>query len=117
MGVNTLAFRAAQHNAFFAIDADCVGLTKQIAWSENRQWLDLLAHSGTPLFVSPAPDAIGPEQQAALKAAFALAAVPRPTAEPLDWLENTEPQRWSLAGHRATYSWYSNEDANQFGQG
>ena len=114
MGVNTLAFRAAQHNTFFAIDADCVGLSKQIAWSENRQWLDLLAHSGTPLFVSPAPDAIGPEQQAALKAAFALAAVPRPTAEPLDWLENTEPQRWSFGDHTATYSWYGNEDAGPF---
>ena len=30
MGVNTLAFRAAQHGLFFDIDADCVGITKAI---------------------------------------------------------------------------------------
>ena len=29
-----------------------------VGWSLNRQWLDLLARSGTPLFVSADPDAI-----------------------------------------------------------
>ena len=71
MGVNTLAFRAAQHDAFFAVDADCVGLTHDVPWALNRQWLDLVARSGTPLFGSAAPDAVGPEQRAALKSAFA----------------------------------------------
>ena len=59
MGVNTLAFRIPQHGAFFAIDADCVGVTNAVPWRFNRQWLDLLARSGTPLFVSVAPDALG----------------------------------------------------------
>ena len=36
MGINTLAFRAAQQGAFFDVDADCVGVTKQIPWSLNR---------------------------------------------------------------------------------
>src|SRR4030088_3315867 len=27
MGVNTLGFRIAQHNSFYATDGDCVGLT------------------------------------------------------------------------------------------
>jgi alpha-galactosidase len=36
MGVNTLAFRGPQHNTFFAVDADCVGLTRQIPWNLNR---------------------------------------------------------------------------------
>ena len=70
MGVNTLAFRAAQQGAFFDVDADCVGLTKAIPWSLNRQWLDLLSRSGTPLFVSAAPDAVGPEQRSALRRSF-----------------------------------------------
>jgi len=59
MGINTLAFRQPQHDAFFAVDADCVGLTPQIPWELNRQWLDLLSRSGTPLFVSADPEALG----------------------------------------------------------
>jgi alpha-galactosidase len=107
MGVNTLAFRMAQHNAFFAVDADCVGLTNQIPWHLNRQWLDVLARSGTPLFVSADPAAVGPEQKAALKEAFALAARPQPVAEPLDWLDTICPRRWRFgSGETATYDWY-----------
>jgi alpha-galactosidase len=112
MGVNTLAFRAPQQGAFFAIDADCVGLTKQVPWTFNRQWLDLLARSGTPLFVSAAPDAVGPEQRAALQRAFATAARLRPTAEPLDWLENSEPEKWKLNGELVRYDWFGKEGAN-----
>ena len=59
MGVNTLAFRGVQHGAFYVADADCVGVTNAVPWSLNRQWLDLLARSGTMLFVSLAPDALG----------------------------------------------------------
>ena len=59
MGVNTLAFRGAQHGAFYVADADCVGVTNAMPWALNRQWLDLLARSGTMLFVSLAPDALG----------------------------------------------------------
>ena len=51
-GVNTLAFRMCQNNTFYKIDADCVGLMeKNIDWRLNRQWLDLLARSGSPLFL------------------------------------------------------------------
>lgn len=114
MGVNTLAFRIAQQNTFFAVDADCVGLTKEISWQRNKQWLDLLAHSGTPLFVSPAPDAIGAEQRAALKDAFALAAVQQPLGEPLDWMENTEPQQWKFGNKTTTYDWFGKEGCFPF---
>ena len=114
MGVNTLAFRAPQHGAFFAVDADCVGLTKQVPWEFNRQWLDLLARSGTPLFVSAAPDALGPEQRAAVREAFATAARPMPLLEPLDWLHNTEPQEWMFGGQRATYRWFGAEGVSPF---
>lgn len=58
-GVNTLAFRMCQNNTFYKIDADCVGLMeKNIDWRLNRQWLDLLARSGSPLFVSMQPSQI-----------------------------------------------------------
>ncbi len=55
MGVNTLAFRAPQHNTFFAVDADCVGLTRQIPWELNRQWLDLLAEAVHRFLCRPRP--------------------------------------------------------------
>jgi alpha-galactosidase len=114
MGVNTLAFRAPQHRAFFAVDADCVGLTKQVPWDLNRQWLDLLGRSGTPLFVSAAPDAVGPEQRSAIRQAFASAFRPMPLAEPVDWLRNNEPQEWILGGGRAIYHWFGAEGASPF---
>ncbi len=107
MGVNTLAFRLPQHNAFFAIDADCVGLTNQISWNENRQWLDLLAHSGTPLFVSIAPDVIGSEQRAAVQQAFQMASRNQTIAEPVDWLTNNEPEIWQAQGKQLKYDWFA----------
>lgn len=105
MGVNTLAFRLPQHDTLFAADADCVGLTPDVPWEKNRQWLDVVARSGTPLFVSADPNAIGPEQRAALEAAFAQAAESQPTAEPLDWLENTCPRHWRFGVEEVTYDW------------
>ncbi len=112
MGVNTLAFRMPQHGAFFAVDADCVGLTNAIPWELNAQWLDLLARSGTPLFVSAAPDAVGPEQLAALKQAFAAAALPQPAGEPLDWMDTTCPDFWRLSGAETRYHWYKGQIAS-----
>ncbi len=60
-GINTLAFRLPQHKIFYLADADCVGITNNIPWQKNRQWLDVLAKSGTPLFVSIAEDAYNEE--------------------------------------------------------
>ncbi len=105
MGINTLAFRMPQHETFFCADADCVGLRPEIPWEQNRQWLDLLARSGTALFVSAHPDAVGPDQADTLREAFARAALPAPPAEPLDWLETTCPQRWLCGGETRTYNW------------
>ena len=115
MGVNTLAFRAPQHRAFFAIDADCVGLTQNIPWEQNRQWLDLLARSGTPLFVSLAPDAATAEVKAAVKNAFIQASQPQPTAEPQDWLTLSEPERWLIDGKPAQFHWFGNSGTSPFG--
>lgn len=105
MGVNTLAFRGVQHGAFYVADADCVGVTNAVPWSLNRQWLDLLARSGTMLFTSLAPDALGAEQRRDLKAAFALAASPQPLAEPLDWQQSVYPERWRMLGRERRFDW------------
>jgi alpha-galactosidase len=105
MGVNTLAFRGAQHGAFYVVDPDCVGVTSAIPWAQNRQWLDLLARSGTMLFVSIAPDALNDDQRRDLRAALALAARPQPLAEPLDWQQSSWPRRWKLMGSDVTFDW------------
>src|ERR1700712_5982046 len=41
MGVNTLGFRMVQHHNFYAADGDCVGLTNQVPWHKNKQWMHL----------------------------------------------------------------------------
>lgn len=115
MGINTLAFRIPQHGTFYAVDADCVGLTSKVPWEKNSQWLELLASSGTPLFVSADPAAVGIEQRIALERAFELAARELPPAEPLDWLYNTCPRRWFLNGEEVTFSWCGTEGAWAFG--
>jgi alpha-galactosidase len=105
MGVNTLAFRGAQHGAFYVADADCVGVTTAVPWALNRQWLDLLARSGTMLFVSVAPDALRDAERRDLRAALSLAARRQPLGEPLDWQRTACPSRWRLMGREVTYDW------------
>lgn len=109
MGVNTLAFRMGQHGTFFFADADCVGLTKDIAWQHNQDWLDLLARSGTPLFVSADPQALGIEQKRALAAAYQRAAQPQPCAQPLDWMDTICPAHWQSGEEQVVYDWFSKE--------
>ena len=109
--VNTLAFRGAQHGAFYVADADCVGVTTEVPWVYNRQWLDLLARSGTMLFVSLAPDALGAAERRDLKEALALASSTHPLAEPLDWQRTVYPARWRLMGRERTYDWVGGDGA------
>ncbi len=105
MGVNTLGFRMVQHNTFYAVDGDCVGLTNAIPWAKNKQWMKLLAESSSPLFISAQEAATGEEQRAYIKTCFALAAQRLPVAEPLDWLEQQWPQQWMLNGHAVQFNW------------
>ncbi len=105
MGVNTLAFRGIQHGIFYAADADCVGLTLKIPWEKNKQWMELLAKSGTPLFISAQPEATGTKQKESIKECFRLASQNLPVAEPLDWMENKQPVKWKLNGNIETFNW------------
>lgn len=105
MGVNSLAFRGAQHGAFYIADADCAPVTRELPWTLGRQWLDLVARSGTALFVSLAPDALTAERKADVRAALARASRPQPLAEPLDWMHTITPTRWLLDGEERRYQW------------
>lgn len=105
MGVNTLAFRVAQNNAFFGADADCVGITGAIDWSLNRQWLDILARSGSALFVSCKPNVLNEKENEELRKAFEVASVQNDELVPLDWMETTRPEEYLINGERVTYNW------------
>lgn len=106
VGVNTLAFRLPQNRRFYMVDADCVGiLGKNIPWELNREWLDLLARSGSPLFVSCDPDSADEQIKKDLKAAFSHSSRQTETAEPLDWEYNKNPAKWLIDGAQAEYDW------------
>ena len=104
-GINTLAFRMPQHNAFYAADADCVGITRKLDWNINRRWLDVLAKSGTPLFISIGDDAFNDEVKADIAAAFKLAVSCETVSRPVDWMENIIPEVWDSIFGRDTYQW------------
>ena len=114
MGVNTLAFRGPQHRAFFDVDADCAPITADVAWDFSARWLDLVARSGTPLFVSADPDLVKGDTKSALRRAFAQAASAQELAEPLDWLDTTTPARWRLGRETVAYDWYGPDGAGPF---
>ncbi len=117
MGVNTLGFRIPQHGTFFTQDADAVGITDAVPWEFNRQWLDVLARSGTATIVSAGLPARGAEQRAALREAFAMAAAGDARARPLDWLDTSAPEQWSAATAHAQeqrYHWSGNSGASPF---
>ncbi len=105
MGVNTLAFRGIQQGTFYAADPDCVGLTSKVPWEKNKQWMELVAASGTPLFISAKPEATGPEQKLKIKECFKMASQNLPLGEPLDWMETAFPEKWRLNGQTKTFDW------------
>ncbi len=92
MGVNTLSFRLPQHRTFFAMDADCIPITKAVSWPVTKDWLYAVARTGSALLVSPAEDATGPEQKQALREAFSLVA--EGAATPEDWFTSRTPSAW-----------------------
>jgi alpha-galactosidase len=115
MGVNALGFRAAQHGTFFAVDADVAPVSSTVPWSRARQWLSLVAASGTPLFVSVDPDVRDPAVLAEVRDALGLASSVRPVGEPLDWLNTVWPARWLLDGRERTFDWMDPAGGQPFG--
>jgi alpha-galactosidase len=118
MGVNTLAFRLPQHGTFFTVDPDMVGLTDAVSWELNRQWLDVLAQTGAATIVAVAPSQRGPEQRAALKDAFQIAANGGTGIRPIDWMESSTPEHWRAPAAAAVserhYQWTGADGTSPF---
>ena len=107
MGVNSLAFRLCQHNTFYHADADCVGITGAIPWELNRQWADVVARTGTPLFVSIDRAVLNEGQQRELAAILEVASEQKRHAYPLDWMNNTCPCEWRDGEEILRYRWHT----------
>jgi alpha-galactosidase len=107
MGVNTLAYRLPQNGTFFSCDADCAAHTERTPWEYDRQFLDLVAHSGTALFVSVDPRTVTAEQKNAFRAAMqtALSGGAPGGCRPLDWMHTTAPRVWRIGTERVSYHW------------
>jgi alpha-galactosidase len=117
MGINTLAFRLPQHGSFFVVDADCVAITQAVPWTLTEKWLELVASSGTALFVSPEAAATGSEQKKALAEAFAKVTAPSASSAPADWFGSTTPEVWRDGSTKAErrYEWCAPDGAWPFG--
>jgi alpha-galactosidase len=82
-----------------------VGLTTQVPWSKNQQWMQLLANSGTPLFISAQPEAVGPEQKKLIKECFTMAARQWPVGQAVDWMDTLTPATWKLHDRIWHFDW------------
>lgn len=108
MGVNTLAFRLPQHGKFYEIDADCVGIDGGVLWSMNKQWADVLAQSGTPLFISVRPNILNETEKQELHEILKVASKQEHHVIPVDWEETTCPEHWQDKDHDidCKYQWF-----------
>ena len=80
-----------------------------IPWEKNRQWADVLAKSGTPLFVSAKPGVLNPEEFEDLHQIMLRASEQKEHFVPLDWEEIDCPEVWGENGETITYDWFDNE--------
>ena len=107
MGVNTLAFRGAQHGAFYTADADCVGVTNAIPWALNREWFRYRFRAVARCSSSHSRRM----RWAQIKnATCAPRSRPRPhrklLGEPLDWQAfGVAKSKWKLMGEKRSYDW------------
>lgn len=116
MGINGLAYRLPQNGALFACDPDCAAHTSQTPWEFDRQFLDLVARSGTTLFVSVDPRTVTAEQTDCFRDAVQIAlsgGIPG-GCEPLDWLHTTTPREWRFGRDKISYHWEEPAGANPF---
>lgn len=105
MGVNTLAFRGVQHNAFYAVDPDVVAFTRKVPVEYSMQWMELLKASGTSMLVSIEHACYTHQVRDAITEAFHNAATQRAVAKAIDWQETCHPEQWETFEGIKTIHW------------
>ncbi|MGW5194339.1 hypothetical protein ACWEOO_34145 [Kribbella sp. NPDC004138] len=116
MGINALAFRLPQHHEFFVVDADCVAVTPATPWHETRALAELIAASGTALFLSLDPLVLDGRVEQALRPILttALDGGAGGGVEPLDWLTNVTPTRWRIGDEHFHVDWFRDRSGMPF---
>ena len=115
-GVNTLSHRIAQHRTFSHVDPDIVAMTLAVDWKKTSQWMDVVARSGTSLFLSPDPAAITPDVKSAMRDAMAISALGGQgfAAHPTT---GTTPEVWQFTHPglvEKTYDWSGPDGVSAF---
>ncbi len=113
-GVNALAFRMMQNGIFYLCDADCASHAGRIDWKQNREWLRAVGDSGTALFISADPDLMTDEIERDMREALRLSANAAEEMIPVDWMENTAPERYLVKGEEKVYNWYEEGGTRRF---
>ena len=88
------------------MDADCAGITGDIPWDLNRRWADLVAESGTPLFVSARPGVLNQEEKEELHQIMLKASLQNCHKVPVDWQYNNCPEIWEDEAGQKQYYWF-----------
>jgi alpha-galactosidase len=115
-GVNTLAHRISQHRTFSHVDPDIVAMTLAVDWRQTSQWMDVVARSGTSLFLSPDPSAMTPEVKSAMRDAMLLSAHAG-QGFPVHPTSGTTPELWQFSDTsptERTYDWCGREGVSPF---
>lgn len=105
-GVNSLAYKLFQNNIFYAIDADCVGIMDKIDWEQNKEWLNLLAISGSPLFVSFDPDKANDINKKDVREAFLINYKQINNTKPMNFGNELLPSKWLVDNQIKEFNWF-----------
>ena len=104
-GINTLAFRQCQNEAFFMTDADCAAFTDRVPTELNLRFAELISLSDSALFVSAAPGILKPQDEERLMECFRRSALGGHDLEPLDWMERDVPEHYACGGREYHFTW------------
>lgn len=104
-GVNTLAFRLCQNNAFFMADADCAAFTKHVPTELNMRFAELISMSDSALFISAAPGILTGRDEERLMQMFRRASQHTSGLAPVDWMERMIPEEYICDGEVRRYEW------------
>ena len=104
-GVNTLAFRLCQNEAFFMTDADCAAFTEHVPTELNLQFSELLAASNSAFFISAAPNVLSEAEEERLMDMFRRCVTERGALTPLDWMERKVPEHYANGQVRYDFRW------------
>jgi alpha-galactosidase len=67
--------------------------------------MQLVAESGTPLFISAQKEAVGDAQRELIRQSLKTASAWHQTGEPLDWLVHQFPSKWRLLNREVQFNW------------